>query len=88
MAAYNTIKAIVPLLTKDQIVHNVLNIFLNAVNDSVPNVRFGIAKILKEVANLVDSATVQGDIKPALNNMTTDEDKDVSHFAKIALNAC
>ena len=79
MAGFNTIKvfiykydlalslqvqAIVPLLTKDQIVHNVLNIFLNAALDQVPNVRFGIAKILKEVANLVDSATVQGDIKP------------------------
>ncbi len=44
--------------------HSVLNIFLNGASDSVPNVRFGVAKVLKEVVNLVDSATVQTEIKP------------------------
>lgn len=53
-----------PLLNKDQIVYSVLNVFLNAASDPVPNVRFGIAKVLKEVVSLVDVATVSSDIKP------------------------
>ncbi len=44
--------------------YSALNVFLNAASDSVPNVRFSIANILKEVANLVDAQTVSTEIKP------------------------
>ncbi len=46
---------ILPYISKDQINQHVVPIFLKAMKDPIPNVRFTIAKILKIAKNHIDS---------------------------------
>jgi len=63
-------------------------VLLKSCKDPVPNVRFCTAKLLKKIIPKVDSVAVASKIKPALAEMTTDADKDVSYYAKQAMAAC
>ncbi len=53
--------------------------------DPIPNVRFTVAKILKQSKNQTDASVVQSQIIPGLKEMTNDPDRDVQYYATIAL---
>ena len=53
--------------------------------DPIPNVRFTVAKILKQSKPMIDGAIVQSVIIPGLKEMTNDPDRDVQYYATIAL---
>eukprot|EP00123_Amoebidium_parasiticum_P015459 comp22982_c0_seq1/m.36570 comp22982_c0_seq1/g.36570 ORF comp22982_c0_seq1/g.36570 comp22982_c0_seq1/m.36570 type:complete len:599 (-) comp22982_c0_seq1:607-2403(-) len=54
--------------------------------DSVPNVRFNVAKTLEQMANLLQDKSACADrITPTLTQLAQDSDKDVKYFAMRAL---
>ncbi|KAL1481901.1 hypothetical protein MTO96_015217 [Rhipicephalus appendiculatus] len=58
---------------------------LGLASDSVANVRFNVAKTLQRIAPLLDTPTLQGQVKPCLEKLNTDPDVDVRYFASEAL---
>ena len=53
--------------------------------DPIPNVRFTVAKILKQAKSLLDPNIMASTILPGLKDMTNDSDRDVQYYATIAL---
>jgi serine/threonine-protein phosphatase 2A regulatory subunit A len=56
--------------------------------DPIPNVKFCVAKLLKKIMPKMDTQTVMSKVKPVLNEMAGDADKDVAYYAKVAVNSC
>merc|ERR1719348_2167442 len=46
-------------------------------SDTVPNVRFNVAKSVQKMSPSLDASTIEGDVKPLLNKLQTDTDIDV-----------
>jgi serine/threonine-protein phosphatase 2A regulatory subunit A len=53
--------------------------------DPIPNVRFTVAKILKQSKSQLDPSVVSSQIIPGLKEMTSDSDRDVQYYASVAL---
>ncbi|XP_074991115.1 serine/threonine-protein phosphatase 2A 65 kDa regulatory subunit A alpha isoform isoform X3 [Calonectris borealis] len=53
--------------------------------DAVANVRFNVAKSLQRIGPILDSGTLQNEVKPVLEKLTQDQDVDVKYFAQEAL---
>jgi serine/threonine-protein phosphatase 2A regulatory subunit A len=53
--------------------------------DPIPNVRFTVAKLLKQSKSYIDGSVMQSQIIPGLKEMTNDPDRDVQYYATIAL---
>jgi serine/threonine-protein phosphatase 2A regulatory subunit A len=53
--------------------------------DQIPNVRFTVAKILKQSKSQLDPSVVSSQIIPGLKEMTSDSDRDVQYYATVAL---
>lgn len=56
--------------------------------DPVPNVRFNAAKALQRLQPLLNSAVVQQQLKPCLQQLAEDADKDVRYYAVQGLQVC
>jgi serine/threonine-protein phosphatase 2A regulatory subunit A len=56
--------------------------------DPVPNIRFNVAKTLKNLAPKLESGIVGQQIKPALATLKADVDGDVKYYAGDALLVC
>ena len=56
--------------------------------DKVPNIKFNVAKMLKQLIPLVDNSVWNEVIKPCLLSLSEDEDVDVRYFANQAINSC
>ncbi|CAB0006223.1 unnamed protein product [Nesidiocoris tenuis] len=54
-------------------------------SDSVPNVRFNVAKTLQKISNVLDQNSISAHVKPVLEKLNGDEDVDVKHFASEAM---
>lgn len=50
-------------------------------SDSVPNVKFNVAKTLARIGQYLDQQTLQQQVKPVLEKLKTDKDLDVQYFA-------
>jgi hypothetical protein len=53
----------------------------------VPNIRFNVAKELRDVAPVCGFATYETQILPVLTMLTEDDDRDVRYYAELSLNA-
>ena len=72
-------------MSKEQSNSLVVPVFLKAMKDPIPNVRFTVAKILKATKSQLDPSIVASQIIPSLKEMTSDSDRDVQYYATIAL---
>lgn len=54
-------------------------------NDGVANVRFNVAKTLQKVSPYLEATAIETQVKPALEQLNTDTDVDVKHFASEAI---
>jgi serine/threonine-protein phosphatase 2A regulatory subunit A len=61
-------------------------VIVKAMKDPIPNVRFTLAKIIKNIKPYIDSAVFQSTIVPGLKDLASDTDRDVAYFATVALN--
>lgn len=86
MCCLMSLQAIIPFITKEQISSHVIPIFLKAMKDPIPNVRFTVAKILQKSKSQLDAGAVASQIIPGLKEMTSDSDRDVQYYATVAIN--
>jgi|LauGreDrversion4_2_1035121.scaffolds.fasta_scaffold355762_1 serine/threonine-protein phosphatase 2A regulatory subunit A len=85
MTCLYSLQQIIPYLSKDQVNSSVVPIFVKAMKDPIPNVRFTVAKILKTIKSQLDPSIVSSTIVPGLKEMTSDSDRDVQYYATVAL---
>ena len=85
MCSLNSLAAIIPNLSKEQVTQHIVPLLLKAMKDPIPNVRFCTSKIIATHAKSFDAGILQGQLVPALKEMAGDSDKDVQYFATIAL---
>lgn len=85
MTCLMSLQQIIPYISKDQVNNHVVPVFAKAMKDPIPNVRFTVAKILKQSKSLFDPNIMTATILPGLKDMTNDSDRDVQYFATIAL---
>ncbi|XP_055211467.2 serine/threonine-protein phosphatase 2A 65 kDa regulatory subunit A beta isoform isoform X3 [Gorilla gorilla gorilla] len=62
-----------------------LPIVLKMAGDQVANVRFNVAKSLQKIGPILDTNALQGEVKPVLQKLGQDEDRDVKYFAQEAI---
>jgi len=74
-----------PLLAPDDLMIKLMPLVLELCDDKVANLRVDAMKCLKEVCAVVPADYKKSQIVPKLNDKLTDEDPDVAHFAKLAL---
>lgn len=53
--------------------------------DTVANVRFNVAKTLQKISPYLESAAIDSQVKPTLEQLNGDTDVDVKHFASEAI---
>ena len=82
------ISVLAPVCNNEVLLSTMLPLVLKMSKDPVPNIRFNVAKVLQKLISQVDSSTVAKDIKPTLQTLHEDGDKDVKYFAAEALAAC
>ena len=88
MTSLYSMTALAPVVGPEVLTNTMLPLVLQLGMDPVPNVRFNVAKCLRQLVPLLDPSTVQGQVKPCLTTMATDTDQDVSYFASQALQSC
>ena len=86
MCCLQSLHQILPHLSKDQTASLVIPIFVKAMKDPIPNVRFTVAKILQKAKQQIDGGTFASQILPSLKEMTSDSDRDVQYYATVAIN--
>ena len=87
MCCLNSLAAVMPYITKEQITQHIVPIFLKAAKDDIPNVKFCMSKIVKENKQYIDTNVYSNQMVGPLKEMTNDTDKDVAYFAQEALAA-
>jgi len=63
----------------------ILPILLKIAKDTVPNVKFTVIKILKSIS--IKGDIISSQIKPILQELSNDQDRDVQYFAQEALSS-
>ena len=77
-------------LSTDIVKENVLPTVLGLKDDTIPNVRFNVAKSLEVLASILKNdktcvELIQSQVAPALQKLSDDSDVDVKWFANKAL---
>ena len=88
LTALASVQALSTVHSKEVLQTQMLPLVIQACQDPVPNIRFNVAKTLKELSKRVDREDIDGHIKPALTGLANDKDIDVCYFAKDALAVC
>jgi len=83
--AITTLSSVFP---PDVISVKLLPLALDLTNDGVPNIRFNACKTLQSLIPSLDAALVESKVKPILNKLLEDKDRDVRYFAALALQCC
>jgi len=88
MTTLYAIIVLAPVVGKNVNMSSMLPLALRMVDDSVPNIRFNVAKALQALIPLVEPAAVTSKLKPALQKLYEDNDRDVKFSASQALQHC
>ena len=87
MCCLYSMQAVMPFMTKDQISQQIIPTFIKACKDDIPNVKFCVARILSDNKHQIDPNVFSNQLLAPLKEMSNDADKDVAHFAKVALSS-
>jgi hypothetical protein len=60
--------------------------YASAHSTQVPNIRFNVAKELRDVAPVCGLSTYESQVLPVLTMLMEDEDRDVRYYAEQTLN--
>ena len=74
-------------LSPDSVACSTLQHFRRVWALQVPNIKFNVAKMLKQLIPLVDTSILNETIKPCLVTLSEDGDTDVRYFARQALSS-
>lgn len=86
MCCLKSLAAVMPYIGKDEITKFIIPTFVMATKDDIPNVKFCVARIIHEQREFIDANVFSNQLSGALKDMSVDSDKDVAHFANMALN--
>eukprot|EP00743_Colponemidia_sp_Colp-15_P001721 GILK01001880.1.p1 GENE.GILK01001880.1~~GILK01001880.1.p1 ORF type:complete len:597 (+),score=99.77 GILK01001880.1:60-1793(+) len=75
-------------LSSDDIAQSMLPVLLRAAKDPVPNIRFVVAKTIIKLIPCLDATVLNSQIRPCLNEMQQDSDRDVVYYARQAAQLC
>ncbi|KAM3380330.1 serine/threonine-protein phosphatase 2A 65 kDa regulatory subunit A beta isoform-like [Capsicum galapagoense] len=87
MNALDALLKLAPVMGSEITCSQFLPVILAASKDSVPNCRSYVAKVLKPLASVVDQSAVEESIRPCLNELRADIDREVVDCANEALQA-
>ena len=87
MCCLNSLAAVMPHITKEQITQHIVPIFIKATKDDIPNVKFCMSKIIIANKQYIDTNVFSDQIVGPLKEMSNDSDKDVAYFSQVALQA-
>jgi len=76
-----------PVVSHDVLCNSMLPAVIASSKDKVPNIKFNVAKMLKQLIPLVDNSVWSEVIKPCLLHLCEDGDVDVRYFARQALSS-
>lgn len=79
------INALSEVCAKEITTKQMLPIVLNMAVDQVANVRFNVAKSLQKTEPILDTNTLQGEVKLVLQKLGQGKDMDVKYFAQEAI---
>lgn len=82
-----SLQAISEILATNVVTDKILPILLKNAKDDVPNVKLVAVKIIKSLLLKFDSNAVSNNIKPLLQELSNDNDKDVKFYAQEALSS-
>lgn len=85
MTVLKALAALMPKMTKEQILEHVLPIFKVSMHDQIPNVKFCVCRIIKENIKNFDSEDFDRELLPKLRELTQNADKDVAYYATVAI---
>ena len=88
MTILEAVAAMATVVSSDILTTVLLPEMLKCNKDRVPNVRFHVCKLMKEVIPHVDPSIVESTIKPWLTDLQDDDDGDVRFYSRDALTAC
>jgi len=75
------IPMLVPHLSQPAVEKTVVPFILNQIADKVPNIRFNVAKDLKQILPFVKNSSLQSAISKALTQLGADVDADVKYYS-------
>lgn len=87
MCALETLSAVMPVLTTENVSEMVVPTLVKACNDRIPNVQFCVARIIKLHVKKFDDDIFINKVMPCLKTMAVEADKDVAYFSHIAIQA-
>jgi len=85
MCCLSSMAAVMPFIMKDQITQQIIPMFVKASKDEIPNVKFCVSKIIHQQRQFIEPNVYNNQLVVVLKEMSNDPDKDVSHFAQVAL---
>lgn len=80
-----SVSALAPVVGPDVVDSTLLPLVLKLHEDVVPNIRFKVATTLGILAKYAEATVVQNRIRPALESLLNDSDKDVRYYANTAI---
>ncbi|CAG9319843.1 unnamed protein product [Blepharisma stoltei] len=75
-----TLKAIIGNISPEKIISTIVPVLVRLSSDAVPNIRFNLAKLIKEISPILKDAGTRDQIKTSLRMLNKDEDRDVRFF--------
>mmetsp|Transcript_45033 Transcript_45033/g.133086 ORF Transcript_45033/g.133086 Transcript_45033/m.133086 type:complete len:586 (-) Transcript_45033:284-2041(-) len=88
MTLLSAVASLAPIVGRDVLTATLLPVVLNMQRDSVPNIRFNVAKTLQALVGELAPDVVASSVKPCLLALCDDADKDVRYYATQALQSC
>jgi len=85
MTSLAVARALADAVSQDHLHSVVLPSVLAMARDPVPNVRFMVAKVLKDIIPKMEARIVASQAKPCLQTLSSDSDLDVKYYASQAL---
>ncbi|CAM9592625.1 unnamed protein product [Ectocarpus sp. 8 AP-2014] len=87
MTALYAIQVLTESLDVEMLSKEVLPLVLRMASDPVPNIRFNVSKTLEKMAPRLENDAVEAQVRPALDSLVDDADRDVRYFTRKAMQA-
>lgn len=85
------LKTIVPVVSSDAFLNDVLGAVIMLYNDPIPNIRLNVSLALHEIMLAINEKDredlIKKEILPVINELRKDKDEDVSYYSEIAYKA-
>ena len=85
MCCLSSLAAVAPFLSKDKISQHIVPVYLMAVKDEIPNVRFHVCRMIHQTRPFMDYNVFTNQLVGPLKELSSDSDMDVAFYSNKAL---